>query len=292
MKKAILLKESELINMIKTIAEQVEVDLDQYDDSDFIDVFVFVFRNWINNRLGDEAKKYPFSFLVKKYGQRFLEDTFADEYGKFFGGDRDVDFNLYNLPRIGKKLVKAGAYTLKTLRTEEKFTEKFAKKIPRIVKMLNLPEWAKFEFYEKKPHQVEAVLHVDYPSFLKFENGRSLHTSQLDRELRELFENYLGVEFGNPAHGEVQLNVDSKVENEESWIKNVLNKEIKKHIKSMPGGKFIHSIRFVPKFPNNSEMKLIFKDEWGRRNFSEWQFRDEVKKYIKELGYNKIDVDN
>jgi len=109
MKKAILLKESELINMIKTIAEQVEVDLDQYDDSDFIDVFVFVFRNWINNKLGDEAKKYPFSFLVKKYGQRFLEDTFADKYGKLFGSERNVDFNLYNLPRIGKKLVKAGA---------------------------------------------------------------------------------------------------------------------------------------------------------------------------------------
>ena len=290
MKKTILLKESELINMIKTIAEQV--DLDQYDDSDFIDVFVFVFRNWINNKLGDDVKKYPFSYLLKRYGQDFLEDIFGDKYSEFFRGDRDIDFGLYMIPRVGKYLVKSGKYTLQSLRAEEKFTEKFAKKIPRLVKTLNLPNWVEFEFFEEKPLEVRAVLNVDYPSFLKFENGRNLHSRQLEKELKDLFENYLGVEFGNPAHGELQLDVTPNVKNEESWVKNVLNKEIKKHIKSMPGGKFVHSVRFTPKFPESSEMKIIYKDKYGRGDFSEWKFRDEVKKYLGELGYNKIYVES
>ena len=47
MKKILTFEESELINMVKTIVEQVNQDLDQYDDTDFTDVFIFLFRNWV-----------------------------------------------------------------------------------------------------------------------------------------------------------------------------------------------------------------------------------------------------
>jgi hypothetical protein len=47
MAKLLTLKESELINMVRTILEQVEMDLDKYDDNDFTDVFIFLFRKWI-----------------------------------------------------------------------------------------------------------------------------------------------------------------------------------------------------------------------------------------------------
>lgn len=296
MKKIVTFGESELINMVKRIVEQSEIDLGKYHDSDFVDVFVFVFRNWLNNKLGEDAKKYPFSYLTKRYGQNFLEDTFGDKYEKFFGSDRDVSFGLHSIPRIGQKLVKVGAYSLQSLRDEEKFTEKFAKKLLRFVKMLNLPDWMKLEFVEEKPLEVEGILHVDYPSYLKYEGERVLNANQLGKELRYMLENYLGVDFGNPTYGELQLDITPKIEKEEWWIKNVLNKEIKKHIKTMPGGEFIHSIRFAPKYPHSSEMKIVYKDNFFNhklygKDFNQWKFKEGVKKYLKELGYNKIHVE-
>ena len=291
MGRIITLNKTQLTEMVNTILEQVEMDLSQYDENDFTDAFVFLFRNWIVNKMGDESKKYPFSFLLKKYGQKFLDESFGDRYSKYFS-DRDVDFSRYMIPRIGKYFIQSGIHSLPSLRGEEKFTEKYARHIPRLIKLLEIPSWVKIEIKEDKPNEVVVNLIVDYPSYLKNDpSSLNLDQYRLQKKLQTILEDYLGVDFGNPVHGELNLSLRIMSENTESWIKNVLNKEIKKHIKSMPDGNNVHSIRFEPKTTGNSDMRIVYKEN-SHRHMHQYDFRNKVRDYLKGLGYNKINVEN
>ena len=292
MKKIITFGESELITMVKTIVEQVNQDLSQYDDNDFMDVFISLFRNWVTNKLGEEVKKYPFSYLLNKFGQEFLEQTFGDKYENFFGSDRTVSFgSRYSIARIGKQLIEIGAHILPSLRQEKKFTERFGKHIAPLIDMLELPSYARLEITEDKPYEIDVTVYIDYPSFLKSEErSMTSYHNPIAPRFRALLENYLGVEFGNPVHGKIKLNFDIKIENENEWIKKVLNKEIKKHIKEMPDGNYVHSIRFEPKI-DKAYMRIIYKEN-APRSMHQYQFRNKVNEYLKGLGYTKIDVDN
>ena len=289
MKKIITFTESELINMTKIIVEQVNQDLNRYDDNDFSDAFFLLFRNWVGNRLGEEIKKYPFSYLLKKFGQEFLEETFGDKYDKYFPGDRDIAFNRFEISKIGRKLIEVGAHTLPSLRQEEKFTEKYGKHIARLVKTLNLPSFSRLELSEDTPQEVVASLYIDYPSFLKSEE-QSINEYNFERKFKSMLEDYLGVEFGSPVHGKVNMTFTLRLENEDKWVKNVLNKEIKKHIKQMPDGNYVHSIRFEPK-TDKAYMRIVYREDSSRR-MHQYEFRNKVREYLRGLGYTKIDVEN
>jgi hypothetical protein len=292
MKKILTFGESELIDMVKTIVEQVNQDLSQYDDNDFLDVFISLFRNWLGNKLGEDVKKYPFSYLLNKFGQKFLEETFGDQYSKYFGNDRDVRIgNRYNLTKIGRFLVEFGTYTLPSLRQDIKFTEKFGKHISRLIEDLKLPRFARMELVEDKPYEVVVNLYIDYPSFLKSEEPSiGTYSNPVEIKFRSALQNYLGVEFGNPVHGKVNLRFNIQIENEDEWVKKVLNKEIKKHIKQMPGGEYLHSIRFEPK-TDKAYLKLIYKESVSRR-LHLYEFRHKVEEYLRSLGYTKLLVEN
>ena len=116
------------------------------------------------------------------------------------------------------------------------------------------------------------------------------YSNSIHSRFKSLLENYLGVEFGNPVHGKINLNFNIKIENEDEWVKNVLNKEIKKHIKQMPDGNYVHSIRFEPK-TDKAYMRIVYKEDSSRR-MRRYEFRNKVIEYLKGLGYTKIDVDN
>ena len=292
MKKIITFGESELITMVKTIVEQVNQDLTQYDDNDFIDVFIYLFRNWVGNKLGEEAKKYPFSYLLNKFGQEFLEQTFGDKYEKYFHGVREFSFgNSYTMSKIGRHLVEIGAHILPSLRQEKKFTERFGKHVERLIEMLELPSFARLELTENKPYDVNVTLYIDFPTLLKSEeHSISNYNNPIQNRFKSLLGNYLGVEFGNPVHGKVNLNFSVKLENEDEWVKKVLNKEIKKHIKQMPDGNYVHSIRFEPR-TDKAVIKIVYKEN-SSRQIHQYQFRNKVNEYLKGLGYTKIDVEN
>jgi hypothetical protein len=292
MKKILTFGESELIDMVKTIVENVKQDLSQYDDHDFLDAFIFVFRKWLGNKLGEEVNRYPFSYLLNKFGQRFLEDTFGDQYKKYFGSDRDVSFgSRYNLSKYGRYLIEIGALTLPSLRQETKFTERFEKHLARLIETFDMPSFAKLELVEDEPYEIVANLYIDYPSFLRSEEpSLSTYSNPIEYRFRSLLQNYLGVEFGNTVHGKVNLRFNIKIVNEDEWVKKVLNKEIKKHIKQMPGGEYIHSIRFEPKL-DKGYLRIVYKDS-SSRNLHKYEFRNKVHEYVKGLGYTKIAVEN
>ena len=55
----ILLKESELISVIKNIVEQAKLE---YDELDYMAAFVHIFMDWIRKNTPEKFWSYPFGF--------------------------------------------------------------------------------------------------------------------------------------------------------------------------------------------------------------------------------------
>ena len=72
MEKTNSLTEQDIKRIVNRITEQIDVN--EYDDSDFIEVFVHYFRPWINKHHGEEVSKYPMSHLVEIYVDEFNKD--------------------------------------------------------------------------------------------------------------------------------------------------------------------------------------------------------------------------
>jgi hypothetical protein len=277
MKKTLTLTESELIGMVKRIAEQV--NLEDFSQSDFFDVFFQVFRSWISDELGDDYKKYPTSFLLKKYGQKF-----AEEKGLVHRGSRDTfDSSHYSLEHYGKELVRKSHYTLPSSYKDEKFTEKYVKVIPHFVSMLELPPFINLSFMENEPNRVRVNIQTDYDGWMKYPNRYTFNEHNITEKLKKVFQNFGGVDFGNPAYGEVDMSYNQYRDNDaDEWVKKVLNKTLKKAIRELPIGHLLHSIRFKPS-SSGGDISLVFKDRAsyeGKRKMTE-----STRELLNNMGY-------
>lgn len=288
MKKRIKLTEEGLIKIIRTIVEQV--NLDDYDDSDFVDVFIITFRKWLSEQIGDDIKKYPMSLLVKKFGKKFIKDYIYDgEEVRDIELDDDYALSLsaWDFINYGKKIVEKNKYQLPSLYKEEKFTEKYAKSLERIVENIGLPPYATIEFNEDQPYRVSFTVIIDFPQMLK--DSEKLESGKYDwqRSLEHYIKNFLGVDFGNPSHGELNLSFrDTEYKGAQDWIKNVLNKSLKKEIKNLPDVADNVSRMGFELGENKGVLKLYFKDRysWTGKS-SRYQIKDSVKKFLSNKGY-------
>ena len=134
MKKTLTLTESELVKVVNRIVESYTDDM--YNDEDYIEVFLQYFRPWVRKNHGDEIGEYPLSYLTKKYMKEFAKDIGLSPENVIFG----YKGTLGNASNIGKNLVKQGNHKMPSLRSQEKFTEKFKKPLEFFVNELNLPE--------------------------------------------------------------------------------------------------------------------------------------------------------
>lgn len=71
MSKVLQVSESELVSMVKNIVEQV--NLDEYDEEDFVDVGLEYLNNGLVDTHKTDIKKYPLSYLSKKYSREFTK---------------------------------------------------------------------------------------------------------------------------------------------------------------------------------------------------------------------------
>jgi hypothetical protein len=276
MKKTLTLTENELFGVIKRISEQV--NFNDYSSEDFIDVFLQVFRPWITQKLGEDAKKYPMSWLLKKYGQEFTEDK-----GLVHRGSRDeFDPSYYSLEHYGKELVKKSHYELPQLYQEEKFMEKYKKMIPHFVDMLKLPSFIRLNFKESEPNRVLVGIDVDFGEWMKYPKLKTVEEYEIITNLKKLFSDFGGVEFGNPAHGEVHMSwVRETNSTTDEWVKNELNKIIKKKIRESDRENTIRAIKFTPS-RSGGNITLMFKSNLWSGKYETGKSTNNV---IRQLGY-------
>jgi hypothetical protein len=279
MKRIVKISEEKLEKIVSIVMEQVE-NLSYYEDEDFFDAFFFVFRQWISEKIGDEYKKYPMSLLLKKYGKDFEKDMGILEFQDY---EQGRSFNRYRVLDDGKNLVKNQKYILPTLRKQEKFTDKYKSIIPHILDQLDFPDFVTVELVEEQPNALHVKFNVDFVKMLNSKEYERFNRYDLDSKFRNYVSSFLGVEFGNPAHGQVSMDSSLNYVGADEWIKNVLNKTIKKEIKKLPNGNIIHSIKFET-HSGYATLRVIFKDSgnYGRRN----ELLQNIKNYIESLGYN------
>jgi hypothetical protein len=277
MKKVIKLSEEKLGEIISLIMEQVK--LEDYEEEDFIEGFLITFRQWITEKLGDESKKYPLSYLLRKYGSDFEKDMGIETYGS------STSFSHYRLLNSGKRLAEKEKYSLPSMNAGIKFTEKYSKLLSLFIERIELPDYVSISLDERVPNKVDVRFDVDFPKMIMSQEYKSLSSGNLLYSLKKYLENFGGVEFGNPNYGQVQMNGKKlNYVGLDEWVKNVLNKKLKKEIKLLSQySKYIHSIRFDVD-GGRADMKIIFKDDFR------WNLRKEVvvgiREYLTNLGYN------
>ena len=257
-----------------------QVNLEDYADEDFIEGFLITFRQWITEKLGDESKKYPLSYLLKKYGS-----DFEKEMGIPVGYGDSSNFSHYRLLQSGRRLAEKEKYSLPSMNPGVKFTEKYAKLLSHFIEKIELPDYVSISMEEKIPNKIDVRFDVDFPKMIVSPEFKPLSSGNLLYSLKKYLEGFGGVEFGNPNYGQVQMNGKKlNYVGLDEWVKNVLNKKIKKEIKTLiPYSKNIHSIRFDVD-GGKADMKIIFKDDFR------WNLRREVvsgiREYLTNLGYN------
>jgi len=288
MSRKIVITEEKICEIINLVLEQ-SVDLSDYEDEDFFDAYFILFRQWLSEKLGEDAKKYPTSFLLKKYGRKFEREigidnpeTLEDEPEN---DNKRYDFNRYQIKSLIKSLVDKGKYSLPRISIEKKFTEKYAKALPIMVERLELPDYISVEFEEEKPNKVWVKFNIDFPKMVISTDSLSrsyLNANGLLTKLKSYLENFLGVEFGNPLYGQVDMNTyDIQYKGLDEWTKNVLNKKIKKDIKNLPEGHNIQRINFEVK-SGSATMKFVTKS-WRNRT----ELKNQIEDYLKRNGYNE-----
>jgi hypothetical protein len=276
MKRIISLTESELIKAINRIVESY--DDDKYDEEDYVEVFLHYFRPWVKKNHGDEIGEYPLSFLVKKYIAEFADANGIRPEEAIYGYRN----NLTNAANIGKRIVKQGKHKMPSLRSQEKFTEKFKKPLEFFVNELNLPEFMELSFTENTPYKVYATLKVDWERLIKYQGEVKFKGEDIKVELQQRIKDFLGVELGNPTHGQLEFQFEKLYIGVDEWVKKSLNKEIKKKIRELPISRILHAIKFETMSNRlGGELKFSFKN-WNGRN----DFMKDVKELLQSMGYN------
>lgn len=276
MKKNVILSESELIKVIGKIVESI--DTQNYDTEDFVEVFLQFFRPWVKTNYGDEVSEYPLSYLVKKYALDFSTDNKLNT--SYILSIRSS--NLKMASEIGREIVKKGMKKLPTLRPKIKFTEKFKTPLEFFINQLELPDFFNLEFIEESPYNVLISLKVDFETLLRYPTETKFNPGTIQKKIEERIVNFLGADIGNPIHGQLGLNFNFQYVGVEEWVKNQLNKVIKKKIKEIPEASIVSQIKFeTKKYPMGGTIKINFK---SYRNTN--QFREGVRNVLTELGYN------
>ena len=282
MKKVINLTESELINLIGRIVE--DVDTSFYREEDFMDAFIQVFKPWVIKNHGDELLNHPPSYLFKKYSEEFMEHI------GYTGHERNWRNSATD---IGRYILKKELHSYKNLKQTTKFTEKFKAPMDALIKTLYLPDYLSLEIGEYEPYEVYAKMIVDFPKLIKSgvnPNEVPRPTEYLEK-LKKNVTSFLGPKLGSANFGELDfvITVPDTNNSVDDWVKNVLNKEIKKKIKELPQAKeFLHSVKFEPNLRTlNGEITLIFKQARYGRNFNRGEFIVEVRKLLSDMGYNE-----
>ena len=286
MKHKILLTEEELVYLIDNLVESSS--LHQYDEEDFYDVFIQVFKPWIKNKLGEDIlSKTPLSKLVKNYFADFIDEFGLEESHSYWNLHRKI-------VEIGRELVKSEKMKLPSLQPTELFTQKYGKILKFLVDNMKLPSWIDISFTEDSPYHVKMKVKSNWPEMIKSdEKQRPIRDQKIFDEIGKVLQEYVGIEIsGKPIYGELDFDLmGSELINVEEWVKKVLNKEIKLKLKQSEVGKYIHSVSFKPNSSRGQgDFKITLKSFGSNQRY---KIKEKLKEILKEMGYNTnfFDID-
>ena len=100
MKRIHTLTESDLERIVKTVLESFNAN--EYEDEDFVEVFLSYFRPWVKKTHGDEIGQYPLSLLIKTHIEEFAKDYALEDFTPRY-------YSTYrNMTTLGRSLAEKG----------------------------------------------------------------------------------------------------------------------------------------------------------------------------------------
>lgn len=259
------------------MSDSNNVDLSEYTDEDFLEVFFEKFRPWVKSTHGEEAATMPMSFLTSKY---------IDEFARLYISRSTLFGNITRKAvQIGRAIVEKGERQLTSLRPQYNFLEKYAKPIKFFIQELNLPDFVEIKFSEPKPYFVKMDVIVDFEDLLKYD-GDLPSVGQIGSKFKEFLTNYLGIDLGKATYGGLNLETPTRTINkyEDRWVKDDLNKIIKKEIKKLPSAASIRGIKFIPSDKlGTSHIQMLKHGGYYRLG----DIKTEIENLLSSLGYNR-----
>jgi hypothetical protein len=256
-----------------------EFELSQLTTEDLQDYWSQFLRFYAKETGKNISSKVPISYLDK-----LLRDEIIEKYGLEFGR-----YTASSPSSIVKQLINKGAIEFETFRPEQKFTEKYANPLSKIISRIKINPKYKITVDEDRPNEVYVRVDIDTEDWLRLSNEDKSEGNKFHSELKTNIQKFLGVEFGSPAHGKLTMfGYSPNIMNSDEWIKNVMNKKIKKEIKESIFSDYIQriSINF-----NNDKLKISIISPRHRRMSRYWDIRTQFEKFMKDLfekyGYNK-----
>ena len=244
-------------HFIKLIKESIDVE--DLTDSDFFDIFVTAFKEWMNQKKPEVNKRLAFSYLLRKYGQEFLLDmNLIDRESDY--DDYSSGIDSWDIKKFGKELVKKGIVEMpEFVASEERFLDLYKKGFDLILSRVPLPSYAKYHFEEKNPFNLFGNINVDVNKMIRSEEKLRPQSSYRS-DIEKYLENYLGIEFGESKYGLLNFYFhDIVFDNFEQFKKKEL-KEIKSELKKIDMFHIVHSLK-VEVGRGEITIKITFKNE-------------------------------
>jgi hypothetical protein len=237
-----------------------------YDEFDYSDVFLTVFKQWLKDNHPEAPSKAPLSYFFKKYGKEF-----ADFY------EIGLSFKPYHM---GRSLVEKGVITLGSMRPEHKFTEKYQKGIDWIKSQFE-NDYTDIEIREDEPYTLDVTLTYDIPKFFKSDD-KDVYSRDQKNAFENFLKTYFGVELGSPELGEIQVNFNTIKKDEETWIKKEFAK-LKKEIRV----EFPSIQRIMIKTNRNSLTPQVnFYRDYSHPDYRKAN-KDNTKEFFQKKGYGE-----
>ena len=256
-----------------------ELDIYQLTNADLEDYWYQFLRFYAKETGKNFSSKAPISYLDK-----VLRDEIVEKYNLVV-----EKYTSRPISSLVKQLINKGAIEFETFRPEEKFTEKYANPLSKIISRIKINPKYKITIGEEKPNEVYVRVNIDVDDWLKLSNEEKRQANEFQANLRINIQKFLGVEFGSPAHGKLNMNgYGTNVMNGDEWITNVMNKKIKKEIKESIFNEYIQrmSIKIT-----NDKLKISIISPRNRGMNRYWEVRTQFEKFMKDLfekyGYNK-----
>jgi hypothetical protein len=137
-----------------------EIDFSNLTSEDYQDYWNQFLRFYADETGKNFSKKLPISYLDK-----LLRDEIIEKY--------ELETSRYSANRIiplTQQLIQKGAIEFETFRPEEKFTEKYANPLSKIISRIKINPKYKITIGEEKPNEVYVRVNIDVDDWLKLSN--------------------------------------------------------------------------------------------------------------------------
>lgn len=253
-------------NILSNILKE---DSSGYDDEDFFELGVIVFRDWIKKNIDSKTSRYPLSFLVTNYFEQFKEEI---NYSNIvYGG------NNRKLIELGRFIFDKKIKKLPTLQPKVKFTKKYEKAFKLSLAQVKLPDYVTLTIIEDEPYIIKFEYTLDYIEMLKSKE-EFLGYTNYNKRILDFMTNFMGTKFGNAVHGNLRTIAYITIKGQDKFGE-IYKKQIRPEIKKLPNYYSLHSMSYL-----TEERYVKFTLKFTRH--SRWESNRKLKEEIFDLWEN------